>query len=230
MAERRESRWEPDEDICAGCGLRTPALRLACADCGCIRQDRSGTFYLAPRLKRLLAYVIDGIVIVLIFVVASFAFTADDLGTVAEQEQAPTNEQIQDAVSLSDLESLIVQLIVAGASGLIWAFTGRSGQSPGMKLVRVHVRRTGGALPSRGRLVLRDLWPAVIAVLVGLVGWVGGSEISAAFGWLIPATIVVQLVSAAWVLWGRDWRALHDMAFDTIVVEMRQRPFSRGLA
>ena len=217
MTERRESRWEPDEDICAGCGLRTSASRVACADCGCIRADRSGTFYLAPRLRRLSAYILD----VAGLGIAGFVATALLGDWVDNEEGVPT-------LTASDLDGLLSSLIVLLGGVAVWSLTMRKGQSPGMRLVGIYVRRLGGAVPAPPRFLFRDLWPFALGVLVSLVSLVANESADSVLGNLGFAFGAAHLLSGAWVLWQPDRRALHDMVFDTVVVEMRQRPFSQS--
>lgn len=217
MTERRDSRWEPEEDICAGCGLRTSASRVACANCGCIRADRSGTFYLAPRLRRLAAYILDAAGLG----ITGFVATALLGDWVDNEEGAPT-------LTASDLDGLLSSLIVLLGGVVVWSLTMRNGQSPGMKLVGIHVRRLGGAVPAPPRFLTRDLWPFTLGVLVSLVTLVASDSADSALGNLGFAFGALHLLSGAWVLWQPDRRALHDMVFDTVVVEMRQRPFSQS--
>lgn len=217
MTERRESRWEPDEDICAGCGLRTSGSRVACADCGCIRADRSGSYYLAPRLRRLAAYVLDvaGLGIV------GFVATALLGQWVESDEGAPS-------LIVTEQEALLSSVIVLLVGLALWSLTMRNGQSPGMRIVNLQVRRLGGATPTPPRFLTRDLWPFAVSVITSLISLAVSDSADSTLSSLGLAFAAVQLLSGAWVLWQPDRRALHDMVFDTVVVEMRQRPFSQS--
>ncbi len=213
MAESRSMSWNPVEDVCAGCGQRTAPPRIACANCGCIRADRSGAYYLAPRLRRLAAYIMDIAALGIVGFVAS-ALLGD---WVDSDEGAPMLET-------TELDGLLSGIIALAVAVALWSFTLRRGQSPGMRLMNVHVRRLEGAIPAPGRFLVRDLWPIAVGLAISLIALLTSDAANSTLGWVTYAVFAVQLVSAAWVLWERDRRALHDMVFDTVVVEERRRP------
>ena len=219
MAERSGDAAHDYVDVCAGCGRRTAPPNIACSHCGCIRADRSGTYYLAPRLRRLAAYILDvaGLGIV------GFVATALLGDWVENEDGSPT-------LVVTELESLLSALIVLGVGIAVWSFTLRGGQSPGMKLVNLYVRRIGGAVPAPPQFLLRDLWPFVVGLVVSLIGLAASDDADSTLSALGFGFGALQLLSGAWVLWGRDRRALHDMVFGTVVVELRSPPLVRRLS
>ena len=61
VMEDVEQRDSAGGEVCAGCGARIWQDGLACEHCWCLRSDPSGEIELAPRLRRLAAYLIDAL-------------------------------------------------------------------------------------------------------------------------------------------------------------------------
>lgn len=218
MSEPFETGFRLGGDICAGCGRRTAPPALACQECGCIRADRSGTYYLAPRLRRLAAYILD----VAGLGMVGFIATALLGQWVENDEGAPT-------LTVTELDGLLSSIIVLLVGLALWSLTMRNGQSPGMRILNLQVRRVGGAVPAPPRFLTRDLWPFAVGVITSLIGLAVSDSADSTLSSLGLAFAAVQLLSGAWVLWQRDCRALHDMVFDTVVVQTRQPSLSQRL-
>ena len=198
-------------EVCAGCGARIWQDGLSCGNCGALRFDRSGALELAPRLRRLAAYLIDtigiGIVALAVFLLVSER-TEDDEGRVV--------------VALSRSDELVIGAVVLGAAVLAWLWSASRGQSPGMRLLGLFVYRTGGGAASPTRVIVRDLWPNGINLLFALIALLVGDSVDDVTTTAATAVGVIYVISAACVLWLRDRRALHDLAFDTVVVQQRR--------
>lgn len=206
---------EPDSgagEICAGCGARIWQDGLSCGNCGVLRFDRSGTLELAPRMRRLAAYLID---ILAIAVLAIIMFLA--LGETVENDEGETTE-----VVLSNLDTLLISVVTLAAAVLAWLWSAQRGQSPGMRLLGLYVFRAKGGRASASRVIVRDLWPNMFNALFAAVALVVGDSVENVTTTAGTVVGVFYLVSAAWVLWQRDRRALHDLAFDTVVVQQRR--------
>lgn len=198
-------------EVCAGCGARIWQDGLSCGNCGSLRFDRSGALELAPRLRRLAAYLLDtigiGIVALAVFFLVSER-TEDDEGTIV--------------VELSRADELVIGAVVLGTATLAWLWSASRGQSPGMRMLGLFVYRSRGGTASAPRVIVRDLWPNGINLLFALIALLVGDSVNDVTTTAATAVGVIYVISAACVLWLRDRRALHDLAFDTVVVQQRR--------
>ena len=217
MSDGIQQNPPPPGDVCASCGLRVPVSQVACEECGCIRGDASGTHFLAPRLRRLTAYLIDSLLIGIVGLVFLFAVAGASIETVV-------NDQGEEVAELqTDPEdSLIASIGALAVALLIWPRVARRGQSPGQRLMGLIVHDTAGGIASVPKIMARDLWSVALGVVVELIAFVAGSD-SAAVSNFSLIVLVAVLADGVWVFVNRDRRALHDLIVGTVVVERRAR-------
>lgn len=199
-------------EMCSGCGARIWQDGLACGNCGVLRFDETGTLELAPRLRRLAAYLIDAIGV---GIVAGLVFFL-----TAEQVE---NDEGMMVFELSRTEELLVSIAALAAGVLAWLWSAGRGQSPGMRLLGLYVYRAGGGTAAAARVIVRDHWINGLSVLFALISLGLDDSVQGVTTTAAAAVGAAYLISAAWILFQRDRRALHDLAFDTVVVQQRQR-------
>lgn len=199
-------------EMCSGCGARIWQDRLACGNCGVLRFDLSGRLELAPRLRRLAAYLID---ILAIAVVAIVLFLV--LGEQVQNDDGETTE-----VALSNSDALVISVATLGVALLAWLWSAPRGQSPGMRMLGLYVYQTHGGVASAGRVIVRDLWPNAFNVLFAVIAVAVGDAVANVTTTAGTVVGLAYIVSAAWVLFQLDRRALHDFAFGTVVVQERR--------
>lgn len=130
------------------------------------------------------------------------------------------------------LDYLIIWL-TAGIGWLVWlAIVAPRGQSPGKSLLGLYILRTNAEQATTGQVWLRELgWDAAIGfisvALLLLLGVVASSvgELFLLWFWLTFLFWAFSFLDAAWLLWDRDRRTLHDKVVGTLVVERaKSRP------
>ena len=123
---------------------------------------------------------------------------------------------------MTSTDQVLIGVVVLTTGVLLWLWSAGQGQSPGMRIVGLFVYRTSGKTASAGRVIVRDLWPYGINLLFALVALAMGDSIEDVTTTAALTMGFVYVISAACVLWLRDRRALHDLAFDTVVVQQRR--------
>lgn len=211
MSEYEQTKgWNP---VCKGCGARSSPAGLTCDNCGCLKSDETGTLYLAPRLRRLSAYLIDVIGLGIVSFLLVILFSPEQIEEADEQMEPVT----------SNLDNFLITVAVLAVALLAWSWTARTGQSPGMRLLGLFVYRSCGKTATVGRMMARDLWPFALSTAAALVALVGGETDYSWDQWFGAVVFAVLVLSGAWVLLQIDRRALHDFVFDTIVLERRKQ-------
>jgi uncharacterized RDD family membrane protein YckC len=155
---------------------------------------------LAPWFSRVLATIIDGLILLIPFSIIYFGLFAAALGVGSSGSNAGFA-----AVIVTSLLSMLAFLAVA----LVYApyFMKRpgvqNGQTLGKQAMNIRVVRTTGQPIDFGFAALREV--AVKILLVGIAG-------SFTFG-------LAQLLDYLWPLWDDENRALHDMVVSTRVIK-----------
>ena len=198
-------------EMCAGCGARIWQDGLSCGNCGNLRFDRSGTLELAPRMRRLAAYLIDSIGLAIVLAVLVLV-----LGEQVENDDGSAE------FVLARTDELVISVAMLGTAVLGWLFTAGRGQSPGMRMLGLYVYRVGGGTASAARVIVRDHWPSGLGLIFTVISLVVGDSVQGVTSTAATAVGIAFIVNVAWVLWQRDRRALHDFIFDTVVVRQRQ--------
>ncbi len=222
-------------EVCAGCGARIWQDGLSCGNCGSLRFDRSGALELAPRMRRLAAYLIDTLPLTIIFLVMVSIMTevvedgrqgsGVDLVTPEEFLIGPVvaeEEPLSSEITMTLTDQVLIGVVVLTTGVLVWLWSAGQGQSPGMRILGLFVYRSSGRAASAIRVIVRDLWPYGFNLLFALVALVAGDSIEDVTTTAALTMGLVYVISAACVLWLRDRRALHDLAFDTVVVQQRR--------
>ena len=104
-----EQRDSAGGEVCAGCGARIWQDGLACEHCWCLRSDPSGEIELAPRLRRLAAYLIDALGPAVVALTVALALTGgvgvDQPGASLADMEPGGAEADQSEASSTDMEA-----------------------------------------------------------------------------------------------------------------------------
>ncbi len=150
---------------------------------------------LSPWWRRVLAYVLDGLVI---FVVQNIISLALGRGTTIVRHQSEGHR----------LDSLLITLVVATVYYGAW-MARTNGRTLGKLALGIRVSRTDG----RAMTVTRAVWRQVVIIhlIPGLIDLPGRPPL------LELLLSVLVFADVLWPLWDRENRALHDMAAGTRV-------------
>ena len=163
---------------------------------------------LATWLQRLIAHVIDRVIVVTILLVSLF-------GMAVGLASGATQGGMGDGDRLPLIERPFAGdwgwglVAVAAFAFLIYAMwflaaLGR-GQTPGKQIVGVRVIRANGEPSDWGRTFVREV----------VIEWIVVSALSAMTGGIF------YVVNYVWPLWDKDRQALHDKMVETLVVDAR---------
>ena len=201
-------------EMCSGCGARIWQDRLACGNCGGLRFDLTGRLEIAPRMRRLAASLISVVPLMILQLALSL--------TIGERVENDEGEVV--SLDLSNAEVLLITGVTLAAALVAWLWSAPRGQSPGMRILGLYVYRTNGSRDSTARVIARGIWPVALHLLFVVIAVAIGADENAStiIGTAIGVVYLAYIVSAAWVLFQLDRRALHDFAFGTVVVQERR--------
>ena len=163
---------------------------------------------LATWLQRLIAHVIDRIIVLTVVLVALFGLAVGAAGGAAQDGTVAADRiPLIDRPFVGDWGwGLAAAAAFAFLVYAMWflAALGR-GQTPGKQIVGVRVIRANGEPSNWGHTFLREF----------VVEWIVVGALSAMTGGIFYA------VNYVWPLWDKDRQALHDKMVETLVVEAR---------
>lgn len=165
-------------------------------------------YLLATWLQRLIAHVIDRVIVGAILLVSLFGM-AVGLASGAMQDGAADRDRLP-LIERPFAGDWGWGLVAAAAFAfLVYAMwflvaLGR-GQTPGKQIVGVRVIRANGEPSDWGRTFLREV----------VIEWIVVSALSAMTGGIF------YVVNYVWPLWDKDRQALHDKMVETLVVDAR---------
>ena len=165
-------------------------------------------YLLATWLQRLIAHVIDRVIVGAIVLAGLFGMAWAWIASKSERAEGdwgPFN-----GVVFSDWEYWARGLVAAAVFAFLvyaaWFLAAlRRGQTPGKQIVGVRVIRANGEPSGWGRAFLREV----------VVEWIVVSTLSAMTGGIF------YVVNYVWPLWDKDRQALHDKMVETLVVDVR---------
>jgi len=175
------------------------------------RYEAPARLVLAPRWKRLVAQIIDGVLISIVLnIVGFFAL----LGTARDIQRngLPLLDGARHIGAVMALASIVVVAVYQVA------LIGTTGQTLGKLAMRIKVvRESDGRLPEFGtafmRWLIQFVAPVVAAAPFGFhVGGSTGAEI---------AVLLAPIIVYGPILWDRRRQGAHDKAAGTIVVDSR---------
>ena len=147
----------------------------------------------ARRIPRLVAAVLDFIVILIIFAILSVANVIDPAAADAEEF---------DAVG-SVIQAVIVLVYYVGLTTLL-------GQTLGKMAMGIKVVNADGEKPSAGPVLIRE---TIVRVLGTILSVVLGPAIGG------PIGVLVFIIAIVWILFDDRRQGLHDKAAKTFVVK-----------
>ena len=165
-------------------------------------------YLLATWLQRLIAHVIDRVIVVTILLVSLFGMavglaSGSMQGGMGDGDRLPLIERPfagdwgWGLVAVAAFAFLIYAMWFLAALG--------RGQTPGKQIVGVRVIRANGEPSDWGRTFVREV----------VIEWIVVSALSAMTGGIF------YVVNYVWPLWDKDRQALHDKMVETLVVDAR---------
>lgn len=144
--------------------------------------------YFAPHGARLVAYIVDGLILSLVFIVG----TVVSLAPVVVVSDAETIDAESGAAVLVTVALILVTTVV-GLAYFPW-FWARSGSTPGMRLFHLRVvRDRDGGPVSWGSAVLRLIgyWVSATVFYIGFI-WIFFDDRRRGWHDLIAGTVVIE--------------------------------------
>jgi uncharacterized RDD family membrane protein YckC len=146
-----------------------------------------GLFF-APHGARLVAYIIDGLILTLVFIIGTFV----SLAPVAVVSEPWTTNTESGAAAFATLTLLLLTMVV-GLGYFPW-FWARGGSTPGMRLFRLRVvRDRDGGPVSWGGAILRliGFWVSATVFYIGFI-WIFFDDRRRGWHDLIAGTVVIE--------------------------------------